>query len=135
MASGAIMPKDFKLQRELEMATLNLVAGRWELLGAPLSIHDRVRFLEDAFLCGFQTAQRVAGLSLRSPEFIVDVHIELARRQGHPTGEIRSWRIRRKNGTSDVVKFKAVCRSNKPPAAKRGKSTKANAQTLLGVNV
>jgi len=83
---------------------------------------DRMSFLEDLFLCGFQTAQSAAGLTPDSPDFVVDVHIELARNGMHATGEIQSWQIRRKDGTSERLEFKLVSRSDRRqrPSAKPG---------------
>jgi hypothetical protein len=70
-------------------------------------------FLEDLFLCGFQSAQFAAGLTSESPEFVVDVHIELARNGRQATGEIQSWQVRRKDGTSERMEFKEVNRSDR----------------------
>src|SRR5258708_37778913 len=88
--------------------------GGWEALGKHgVSLKDRMSFLEDVFLCGFQSAQRAVGLTSDSPEFVVDVHIELARKGMQATGEIQSWQIRRKDGTSERLEFKSVSRSDR----------------------
>lgn len=96
------------------------IVGEWEALGKRgVSLTDRMSFLEDLFLCGFQSAQFAAGLTSDSPEFVVDVHIELARNGRQATGEIQSWQVRRKDGTSERIEFKTVSRSdrrNRPAA-------------------
>jgi len=99
------------------------IVGEWDALGKRgISLTDRMSFLEDLFLCGFQTAQSAAGLTPDSPDFVVDVHIELARNGMHATGEIQSWQIRRKDGTSERLEFKLVSRSERRqrPSAKPG---------------
>jgi len=99
------------------------IVGEWDALGKRgISLTDRMSFLEDLFLCGFQTAQSAAGLTPDSPDFVVDVHIELARNGMHATGEIQSWQIRRKDGTSERLEFKPVSRSDRRqrPSAKPG---------------
>jgi|SRR3954447_3616250 hypothetical protein len=103
-----------------EQVRKGYIVGDWEALGKHgISLTDRMSFLEDLFLCGFQSAQFAAGLTSESPEFVVDVHIELARNGRQATGEIQSWQVRRKDGTSESMKFKAVSRSdrrNRPAA-------------------
>ena len=90
------------------------IVGEWDALGKRgISLTDRMGFLEDLFLCGFQTAQCATGLTPDSPEFAVDVHIELARDGMHATGDIQSWQIRRKDGTSERLEFKPVSRSDR----------------------
>jgi hypothetical protein len=99
------------------------IVGEWDALGKRgISLTDRMSFLEDLFLCGFQTAQCAAGLTPDSPEFVVDVHIELARNGMHATGEIQSWQTRRKDGTSELLEFKPVSRSDRRqrPSTKPG---------------
>jgi len=106
-----------------EQVRKGYIVGEWEALGKHgISLTDRMSFLEDLFLCGFQSAQFAAGLTSESPEFVVDVHIELARNGRQATGEIQSWQIRRKDGTSERMEFKAVNRSDRRqrPAAKSG---------------
>jgi hypothetical protein len=103
-----------------EQVRKGYIVGEWEALGKRgISLTDRMSFLEDLFLCGFQSAQFAAGLTSESPEFVVDVHIELARNGRQATGEIQSWQVRRKDGTSERMDFKAVSRSdrrNRTPA-------------------
>jgi hypothetical protein len=99
------------------------IVGEWEALGKRgMSLTDRMAFLEDLFLCGFQSAQAAAGLTPQSPEFVVDVHIELARSGMRATGEIQSWQIRRKDGSSERLEFKPVSRSDRRnrPSGKPG---------------
>jgi hypothetical protein len=97
-----------------EQVRKGYIVGEWEALGKHgISLTDRMSFLEDLFLCGFQSAQFAAGLTSESPEFVVDVHIELARNGRQATGEIQSWQIRRKDGTSESLGFKSVNRSDR----------------------
>ena len=97
-----------------EQVRKGYIMGEWEALGKRgVSLTDRMSFLEDLFLCGFQSAQFAAGLTSESPEFVVDVHIELARNGRQATGEIQSWQVRRKDGTSERLEFKAVSRSDR----------------------
>jgi hypothetical protein len=97
-----------------EQVRKGYIVGEWEALGKRgISLTDRMSFLEDVFLCGFQSAQRAVGLTSDSPEFEVDVHIELARNGMQATGEIQSWQIRRKDGTSERLEFKSVSRSDR----------------------
>jgi hypothetical protein len=97
-----------------EQVRKGYIVGEWEALGKRgISLTDRMSFLEDLFLCGFQSAQFAAGLTSESPEFVVDVHIELARNGRQATGEIHSWQVRRKDGTSERMDFKAVSRSDR----------------------
>jgi len=97
-----------------EQVRKGYIVGDWEALGKHgMSLTDRMSFLEDLFLCGFQSAQCAEGLTSDSPEFVVDVHIELARNGMQATGEIQSWQIRRKDGTSERLEFKPVSRSNR----------------------
>ena len=97
-----------------EQVRRGYIVGDWDALGKRgISLTDRMSFLEDLFLCGFQSAQCAAGLTPDSPEFVVDVHIELARSGMHATGDIQSWHIRRKGGTSELLEFKAVSRSDR----------------------
>jgi hypothetical protein len=106
-----------------EQVRKGYIVGEWEALGKHgISLTDRMSFLEDLFLCGFQSAQFAAGLTSESPEFVVDVHIELARNGRQATGEIQSWQIRRKDGTSESLVFKSVSRSDRRqrPSAKSG---------------
>ncbi|PYV50302.1 MAG: hypothetical protein DMG92_08310 [Acidobacteria bacterium] len=105
-----------------EQVRKGFIVGEWEALGKRgISLTERMSFLEDLFLCGFQTAQLAAGLTSDSPEFVVDVHIELARNGMHATGDIKSWQIRRQDGTSESLECKAVSRSDRRQrAAKSG---------------
>lgn len=105
-----------------EQVRRGYIIGQWEALGKRgTSLTDRLSFLEDVFLCGFQAAQLAAGLTTNSPEFVVDVHIELAREGMQATGDIKSWHIHRKNGISERLSFKAVTRSDRRQrAAKSG---------------
>jgi hypothetical protein len=106
-----------------EQVRKGYIVGEWEALGKHgISLTDRMSFLEDLFLYGFQSAQFAAGLTSESPEFVVDVHIELARNGRQATGEIQSWQIRRKDGTSESLVFKSVSRSDRRqrPSAKSG---------------
>jgi hypothetical protein len=97
-----------------EQVRKGYIVGEWEALGKRgIFLTDRMSFLEDVFLCGFQSAQRAVGLTSDSPEFVVDVHIELARKGMQATGEIQSWQIRRKDGTSERLEFKSVSRSDR----------------------
>jgi hypothetical protein len=97
-----------------EQVRKGYIVGEWEALGKRgMSLTDRMSFLEDLFLCGFQSAQCSAGLTPDSPEFVVDVHIELARKGMQATGEIQSWQIRRQDGTSERLEFKPVSRSDR----------------------
>jgi hypothetical protein len=97
-----------------EQVRKGYIIGEWEALGKKgISLTDRMSFLEDLFLCGYQAAQHAAGLAPESPEFVVDVHIELARNGRQATGEIQSWNIRRQDGTSEHLEFKAVSRSDR----------------------
>ncbi len=97
-----------------EQVRKGYIVGEWEALGKRgVSLTDRMSFLEDLFLCGYQSAQFAAGLASDSPEFVVDVHIELARKGMQATGEILSWQIRRKDGTSESLQFKTVSRSDR----------------------
>jgi hypothetical protein len=96
------------------------IVGQWDALGRRgMSLTARMSILEDIFLSGFQAAQRAAGLVDGSPEFVVDVHIELARRGTEATGDVQGWHIYRKGGTSEYLEFKALLRSdrrNRPSA-------------------
>jgi len=106
-----------------EQVRKGYIVGEWEALGKRgMSLTDRMSFLEDLFLCGFQSAQSAAGLTPESPAFVVDVHIELARKGMHATGDIQSWHIRRRDGTSELLEFKPVSRSDRRnrPAGKSG---------------
>jgi hypothetical protein len=106
-----------------EQVRKGYIVGEWEALGKRgMSLTDRMSFLEDLFLCGFQSAQSAAGLTPDSPEFVVDVHIELARSGMQATGEIKSWHIRRKDGGSELLEFEPVSRSDrrKRTSAKSG---------------
>ena len=106
-----------------EQVRKGYIMGQWEALGKQgMSLTDRMSFLEDLFLCGFQSAQCAAGLTPSSPEFVVDVHIELMRSEMQATGEIKSWHIHRKNGTAELLEFKPVSRSDRKnrPSAKPG---------------
>ena len=97
-----------------EQVRKGYIVGAWDALGKRgMSLTDRMSFLEDLFLCGFQTAQCAAGLTPNSPEFVVDVHIELARSGMRATGDVQSWHIRRKDGTSERLEFKPVSRSDR----------------------
>jgi hypothetical protein len=97
-----------------EQVRRGYIMGQWEALGKRgMSLTERMSFLEDVFLCGFQAAQLAAGATANSPEFVVDVHIELARNEMHATGDIRSWHIHRKNGTSELLEFRTVNRSDR----------------------
>lgn len=90
------------------------IIGQWEALGKRgISLTDRMGFIEDLFLCGFQSAQLASGVSPSSPEFAVDVHIELARNDMQATGDIQSWHIHRRNGKSERLTFKEVTRSDR----------------------
>ncbi|MGH9517021.1 MAG: hypothetical protein ACRD3P_15230 [Terriglobales bacterium] len=107
-----------------EQVRKGYIVGEWEALGKRgISLTDRMSFLEDLFLCGFQSAQFASGLSSDSPEFVVDVHIELARNGRLATGEIQSWQVRRKDGTSERMDFKTVNRSDR-----RNRPNPANAK-------
>jgi hypothetical protein len=109
-----------------EQVRKGYIVGEWEALGKRgISLTDRMRFLEDLFLCGFQSAQFASGLTSDSPEFVVDVHIELARKGTQATGEIQSWQIRRKDGTSERLEFKSVSRSDR---RQRAPANSANAK-------
>jgi hypothetical protein len=104
-----------------EQVRKGYIVGEWEALGKRgVSLTDRMSFLEDLFLCGFQSAQCAAGLTSDSPDFVVDVHIELARKGMQATGEIQSWQIRRKDGTSERLEFKPVSRSDRRQRTKSG---------------
>ena len=97
-----------------EQVRKGYIVGEWEALGKHgISLTDRMSFLEDLFLCGFQSAQLAAGLTSESPEFVVDVHIVLEHDAGQATGEIESWQMRRKDGTSERLQFKAVNRRDR----------------------
>ena len=97
-----------------EQVRKGYIVGEWEALGKRgISLTDRMSFLEDLFLCGFQSAQFAAGLTSESPEFVVDVHIELARNGRQATGEIQSWQVRRKDGSSERLDFEAISRSDR----------------------
>ena len=107
-----------------EQVRKGYIVGEWEPLGKHgISLTERMSFLEDLFLCGFQSAQFAAGLTSESPEFVVDVHIELARNGRQATGEIQSWQVRRKNGTSERIEFKAVSRSDRRNRSTTGPAT------------
>src|ERR1700757_174308 len=104
-----------------EQVRKGYIVGEWEALGKRgMSLTDRMSFLEDLFLCGFQSAQCAAGLTPDSPEFVVDVHIELARKGMQATGEIQSWQIRRKDGASESLQFKPVSRSDRRQRTRSG---------------
>ena len=97
-----------------EQVRKGYIVGEWDALGKRgISLTERMSFLEDLFLCGFQSAQFASGLTSESPEVVVDVHIELARNGRQATGEIQSWQIRRKDGTSESLGFKSVSRSDR----------------------
>ena len=73
-----------------EQVRKGYIVGQWEALGKRgISLTDRMSFLEDVFLCGFQAAQLAAGLTANSPEFVVDAHIELARQEMHAVPKLK----------------------------------------------
>ncbi len=110
-----------------EQVRKGYIVGEWEALGKRgISLTQRMSFLEDLFLCGFQAAQFAAGLTPNSAEFVIDVHIELARNGMHATGDVKSWQIRRRDGSSESLEFKAVSRSDR--RQRSGKSGNAKGQ-------
>src|SRR6266852_4596555 len=90
------------------MATDKVIKNllRWSLSRPPVS--ESVIVAEDAFLWGCQTAQRLAGIPVDSPNFIVDVGIALNRRWT----KIEGWRIHTKDGRSRLLNPKAPSRRN-----------------------
>jgi len=97
-----------------EQVRKGYIVGEWGALGKRgISLTERMSFLEDLFLCGFQSAQFASGLTSESPEFVVDVHIELARNGRQATGEIQSWQVRRRDGTSERLEVMPVSRSDR----------------------
>src|SRR5437764_14460425 len=97
-----------------EQVRKGYIVGEWEALGKHgISLTDRMSFLEDLFLCGFQSAQFASGLTSISPEFVVDGHIELARNGRQAAGGMQACQIRRKDGTSERPEDKFVSRSDR----------------------
>ena len=111
------------IERIREQVRKGYIVGEWEALGKRgASLTERMSFLEDLFLCGFQSAQLAAGITPDTPEFVIDVHIQLARSGMQATGDIQSWQIRRKDGSSELLQFKPVSRSDRRnrPSTKSG---------------
>jgi len=108
------------------------VAGSWEP-GKGISVPDRLVFLESAVLCGVQMAQRTAGITPKSPRFVVKVGLSLKRRGGRPTGKISGWYIYRKDGTCELLPHKPMARKRRTKTApKRGKKKVASADAGAG---
>lgn len=76
---------------------------------ANASIPDKLRFLESAFLHGFQMAQRSAGIDHTSADFVVDAGLNLTKRGN----EILGWYIRTKDGRTSYLEHKPVRRRKK----------------------
>jgi hypothetical protein len=87
------------------------------------SIADKLRFLESAFLCGFQSAQRRGGVEPESPDYVVDAGINLKCSGGHSTGKIAGWFIRTKDGRSFMLEHKPVARRRKAKRASTAASS------------
>lgn len=79
-----------------------------------VSNEERLYFVEYAVLCGFQAAQRAAGVNPKSGAFVLDVGISLKHRGTHSTGAIGGWHIRRRNGTTEFLEHKRVVRKPRP---------------------
>ena len=86
---------------------------KW-LGAAQVSNEKKLLFVEYAVLCGFQAAQRTAGVDPKSGSFVIDVGIGLKHRGTHATGAIGGWYIRRRDGTSEFLKHKPVLRKRRP---------------------
>ena len=84
-----------------------------ELIGwigpANPSIPEKLRFLEGAFLCGFQAGQRASGIDPKSPDFVVDAGIDHSR----SGKKVRGWFIRTKDGRSSYLKHEPARRRKK----------------------
>jgi hypothetical protein len=85
-----------------------------------LVLYNKRRFVELAFLAGYQACQRLAGTGNSSPKFVVDVEMRL-KTKGKT--KILGWDIRRKDGTGMRLEANEVIRKSKP-AGKALKSKK-----------
>jgi len=57
--------------------------------------------LEEVFLWGCQTGQRMSGIEPRSPEFIIDAGLALTRR-----GKVLGWHLNMKDGGVEFLRYK-----------------------------
>lgn len=92
-----------------------------------LVLYQKRRFVELAFLAGYQASQRLAGIEPSSPKFVVDVDMHL-KTKGKP--KIVGWSIRRKDGTGKLLDAKEVIRRSKP--VKRSKPKKKGSAVIPG---
>lgn len=88
--------------------------AKWELRPegeGVVSLTGKTYFVEHAVLCGFQAAQRLAGVTERSPDFVVDVRMS----RKHKGKKLAGWHIQRKDGRREFVQHDKVVRKKWKP--------------------
>lgn len=98
-----------------------------------LPLHEKTNFVEQAVLCGFQMAQRMAGISEYDPKFVVDIRIERTMKLKSSTTKLLGWHIFRKDGTREYERDRGVSRkkwkdSSKPQTKTRSVKKQRGAQ-------
>jgi hypothetical protein len=112
--------KDGKVRKVGRLAT------RPQGEGAALSNFDKVNFVEQAVLCGFQNAQRMMGITELSPKFVVDIRME-KRKSGKA---IHGWFIRTADGKQQFLSHEQVIRKRWTPTKKPKKARRAESESL-----